>query len=166
MRHLLLPLLLLACAPASSTDDTDEVPDAGRVVEDDAPAPDVYRPTPEQWAHLVCEAPSGDPDPWCIAAQSRDAGTDGAWCHLRDVREGDEGLTPWAECFAYVQAGMSAAQLREWASFGADCTHPPPRCGVGTSRVACRSLRVYAGRTVMAYVSRAIALRQCWPRTP
>lgn len=176
MRHLqiLIVLSLAACGPvASSTDDTDAGPADAPTAAADAPTAAADVPAAGEadasgaWRGGLCLAVSGDPDPWCIAAQSRDAGPDGAWCHLRDLRDGDTGLTPWRECLAYAVAGMPADLRPRWdAIVASGCDHPPPRCGVGASRGACNGLRVYAGRTVQMYLARATALGQCWPRTP
>ena len=161
-----LVLSLAACSPtASSTDATDAGPADAPSVTADVPAA-VEPDAAGLWETGLCRGVSGDPDPWCSAAQSRDAGPDGAWCHLRDLRDGDTGLTPWAECLAYAVAGMPADLRPRWAAIAATCTHPPPRCGVGTSTGACHPLRVYGGLSVQMSLARATHLGRCWPVTP
>ena len=170
MRYLLTAMLCLACACSATAEGPSGAEDAADAsTPTDAHEADARATEPDAaglWETGLCRGVSGDPDPWCSAAQSRDAGPDGAWCNLRDLRDGDTGLVPWAECLAYAVAGMPADLRPRWDALAATCTHPPPRCGVGTSTGACHSLRVYGGRSVQMYLSRATHLGRCWPVTP
>ena len=157
-----LVLSLAACSPtASSTDATDAGPGDAQAATADVRAA-VEPDAAGLWTEALCRLHARrDLAPWCSAAQPRE----GAWCTLLDLRDGDTGLVPWAECLRYAVAGMPASLRPAWDRLAAaGCTYPPALCDISARWPACSGLRVYSGGSIQGLLGHAVARGRCWPR--
>lgn len=167
MRYLLTALLsvTMACsATAEGPSGAEDAADAATPA--DASTGDAWATEPDAaglWSEWLCRAHAPrDLTPWCTAAMPRE----GAWCTLRDLRDGDTGLVPWGECLAYAVAGMPADLRPRWAALAATCTHPPALCDIAARWPACSGLRVYSGGSIQGLLGRAVQMGRCWPAAP
>lgn len=165
MRYLLTALLCLACACSATAEGpygAEDAADASTPVDaNEADAGAQETDAAGLWTEWLCRAHAGrDITPWCSAAQPHE----GAWCTLRDLRDGDTGLVPWAECLAYAVAGMPASLRPAWDRLAAaGCTYPPALCDISARWPACSGLRVYSGGSIQGLLGRATQIGRCWP---
>lgn len=167
MRYMLAAILSVTMACSATADGPSGGEDAADAsAPTDAPAGDVRAAVEPDaaglWSEALCRLHARrDLAPWCSAAQPRE----GAWCTLLDLRDGDTGLVPWAECLRYAVAGMPASLRPAWDRLAAaGCTYPPALCDVSAWSPACSGLRVYSGGSIQGLLGRATHLGRCWPR--